>query len=168
MLGAWTKNTLHNAHMRDWESMSMILATMSFGALTYAAQTHMQSIGRDDQQEFLSKRLSTEKLAAAAFQRAGFFSIFPALMDNTMILASQDPLFDTRVTGQPSQGFTSFPAMGAVDNAMNSVRGVTGMLSGDPYSKKDARAVFGTLPFGNTLPMLWFSNLVLRNLPQRD
>jgi hypothetical protein len=79
MLGAWTKNTLHNIHMRDWESMSMILATMTFGSLAYVAQTHLQSIGRSDREEWLEKRLSPEKLAASAFQRAGFYSIFPAV-----------------------------------------------------------------------------------------
>lgn len=168
MLGAWTKNTLHNIHMRDWESMSMILATMTFGTLSYVAQTHLQSFGRSDRDKFLDYRLSQQKIAAAAFQRAGFYSLFPAVVDNMGYLAGFDPLFDTRVTGQPSQGLTSFPALGIIDNAMNSVRGVTGTASGDPFSQKDARAMFGTLPFGNTLPMLWFSNSIVRGLPERD
>jgi hypothetical protein len=168
MLGAWTKNTLHNIHMRDWESMSMILATMTFGALSYAAQTHLQAIGRSDRDKFLQYRLSSQKLAASAFQRAGFYSVFPAMADNMAYLAGFDPLFDSRVTGQPSQGLTSFPALGMLDNAMNSVRGIAGTAHGDPFSQKDARAIFGTLPFQNTLPMLWFANAAVRGLPERD
>lgn len=168
MLGAWTKNTLHNIHMRDWESMSMILATMTFGSLAYVAQTHLQSIGRSDREEWLEKRLSPQKLAASAFQRAGFYSVFPAVADNMAWLAGFDPLFDSRVTGQPSQGLTSFPALGMLDNAMNSVRGVAGMAHGNPFSQRDARAIFATLPFQNTLPMLWLANTAIRGLPERD
>ncbi|NKK65642.1 DUF882 domain-containing protein [Rhizobium leguminosarum bv. viciae] len=169
MLGAWTKNTLHNIHMRDWETMSMILGTMTFGALSYAAQTHLQSIGRSDREEWLEKRLSPQRLASSAFQRAGFYSVFPAVTDNMAgYLLGMDPLFDTRVTGQPSQGMVSFPALGMLDNAMNGIRGVTSVAHGDPFSQRDARALFGTLPFQNTLPMLWFANTAIRGLPERD
>ncbi|MGV2049977.1 D-Ala-D-Ala carboxypeptidase family metallohydrolase [Agrobacterium sp. 22-209-1] len=168
MLGAWTKNTLHNAHMRDWESMSMILGTMTFGSLAYVGQTHLQAIGRSDREDWLEKRLSPQKVAAAAFQRAGFYSIFPAVADNMAYVAGFDPLFDSRVTGQPSQGLTAFPALGMIDNAMNSVRGVAGAVQGNPFSQPDARAMFGTLPFQNTLPMLWFANTAIRGLPEKD
>lgn len=43
-----------------------------------------------------------------------------------------------------------------------------GMASSHHHTRQDAQAIFGTLPFGNTLPMLWFANGVMRNLPQRD
>jgi len=168
MLGAWTKNTLHNIHMRDWESMSMILGTMTFGALAYTAQTHLQSIGRPDREEFLKKRLDEKKLAFAAFQRSGFSSLFPMVADNGMYLAGMDPLFDTRVTGQPSQGLMSFAGASLIDNAMNATRGVAGATHGDPYSQRDWRALMGVLPFSNAFPMLWFTNSVAQSLPERD
>jgi hypothetical protein len=168
MIGAWTKNTLHNIHMRDFESMSMIIGTMTFGALAYTAQTHLQSIGRPDRERFLKQRLDEKKMAFAAFQRSGFSSLFPMVADNMMFLAGQDPLFDTRVTGQPSQGFTSFAGASLIDNTFNAARGATGTLSGDPYSQRDWRALVGTLPFSNAFPMLWFANSVAHSLPERD
>lgn len=140
MLGAWTKNTLHNAHMRDWESLSMMLGTMTFGALAYVAQTHLQSIGRGDRERFLERRLGERKVVAAAFQRAGFSSLLPGVYDNLAYVAGLDPLFDTRASSTPSQGLTSFAALSLLDNAMNAVRGGTGTLRGDPYSQRDWRA----------------------------
>jgi len=168
MLGAWTKNTLHNAHMRDWESLSMLIGTMTFGGLAYAAQTHLQSLGREDREKFLEKRLEPRKLAAAAFQRAGFSSLLPGAWDNAMFLGGMDPLFDTRVTGTPSQGLTSFAATALLDSGMKGVRGVAGSLTGDPYSQRDFRALVSALPFGNALPMSWLANALASGLPEKD
>ncbi|WP_164079209.1 hypothetical protein, partial [Stenotrophomonas maltophilia] len=80
-----------------------------------AAQTHLQSLGREDREKFLEKRLEPRKLAVAAFQRAGFSSLLPGAWDNAMFLGGMDPLFDTRVTGTPSQGLTSFAATALLD-----------------------------------------------------
>jgi hypothetical protein len=55
-----------------------------------------------------------------------------------------------------------------LDNVMSSVRGVAGMAHGNPFSQRDARAIFATLPFQNTLPMLWFANTAIRGLPEKD
>ena len=49
-----------------------------FGGLAYTLQTHVNSIGRDDKESFLEERLSVTEIGKAAFQRAGWFSLFPA------------------------------------------------------------------------------------------
>ncbi len=168
MLAAWTKNTLHNAYMRDWETLASIIGSMVFGGLAYASQVHLQSIGRDDREEFLQNRLGGGKLAAAAFQRAGFASIFPGLLDQGAYVAGLDPVFDTRVTGQPSQGLVQFPTAGLADGVLNGVRGVTGAAWGDEFTQQDARSLIGTMPFQNFLPMLWLSNATVQEVPAAE
>lgn len=167
MMAGWTKNTLHNSYMADWESMAMIAATSTFGALAYTAQTHLQSIGMspDDRRKFLERRLNEGQLARAAFQRAGFSSLIPMLADTGLRLGDRDPLFDTRASGQPSGGLTSFAAASLYDSIHNGIKGLAGAAQGNGYSKQDWRALQSTLPFSNALPMMWFSNAMSSGLP---
>ncbi|RIX99516.1 DUF882 domain-containing protein [Aureimonas flava] len=166
MFGGWTKNTLHNIHMRDWESLSSVITTMTFGAMAYTAQRHLQSLGRADRDEFLARELDTKRLIAASFQRAGFSSMFPAGIDQMGYLLGFDPLFDTRTSGTPSRGLTSFPAINLLDDTMNALHGVSSAARGETYRRQDARALWSLVPFQNTLPMLWFFNNTVGRLPE--
>lgn len=169
MFGAYAKNTLHNLHMRDYESVSMLLGTSFFGGLTYAAQTYAQSIGRGDQQQFLARRLDTKSMAAAAIQRGAWSSILPAAADIGAGMLGIDPVFDSRVSGTPSQGLTSFPALNLYDSIATASRGTMRSLATDEaFSQKDVRAMFGALPFGNMLPMVWAANGLMADLPEWD
>lgn len=169
MLAGWSKNTLHNIHMRDWESLSSIITTMTFGGLAYVAQTYLQAAGRSDREEFLAKRLSASKVPAAAFQRAGFSSAFPMLADIGSGMLGFDPVFDARVTGTPSQGITSFPLANAVDDLATGMRGVAQAMRRDHrFTERDYRKVASLHPFANTLPMMWFHNSVGGALPAKD
>lgn len=188
MFGAYTKQTLHNLHVgglnpfkegnHTFETYSMMMATTFFGALTYMSQTYLQSLGREDQQEFLTNRWGEnyEKVAFAAFQRSGWTSIFPFAVDNVMYLGGLDPLFDTRASGQPSQGLFSNPTVNAIDGVMRATRGVTGMATGalgltdsaGTFTEKDAKAVLNVLPFSNFLPFVAITNLAVSNLPEKE
>lgn len=187
MFGAYTKQTLHNLHVgglnpfregnSTFETYSMMMATTFFGALTYMSQTYLQSLGREDQQEFLTNRFGEdyEKVALAAFQRSGWTSIFPFAVDNMLYLGGQDPLFDTRASGQPSQGLFSNPTVNAIDGVMRATRGITGFVTGstgltdeNTFTQKDARAVINTLPFANFLPFVSITNLAVSNLPEKE
>ncbi len=169
MFGAYTKNTLHNLHMRDFETVSMVLGTSVFGALTYAAQTYLQSLGRSDQQQFLDRRLNPKALGAAAFSRSAYSSVMPMLADIGTYALGADPLFDNRSSGTPAQGLWSNPSMSLADNVLNASRGITGTLGrGEAYGQRDARALAGALPFGNLLPVVWATNALVRNLPAQD
>lgn len=146
----------------------MWMGTMVIGSMVYAAQMHLQSIGRSDRDKFLKERLSPEKLAAAAFQRSGMSSILPMLADQGAYLAGYHPLFDTRSTGSASQGFISNPSLGFVDSFAKAIRGGAGVASkGSPWSQSDERAAFSLLPGGNLLPFVWMNNALIRGLPEK-
>ena len=166
---AWTKNTLHNLHMRDFEAASMVLATSFFGSVIYAAQSILQSQGRSDQDKFLEKRLDTKSLAAAAIQRGAWSSLLPMGVDIGTYALGADPIFDTRSTGTPMQGILSNPSVGLIDNVLKAARGGTASLFTDEaYSQKDARALQAALPWGNALPVVWIANSLMQDLPDQD
>lgn len=169
MLGAYTKNLLHNLHMRDFESASMILGTTVFGALGYVAQTHLQSIGRSDRDKFLERRLDDKSIAAASVQRAAWSSLIPMVADNLGYFMGQDPVFNQRVTGTPAQGIFSNPSAALIDTMAKAGRGITGAtINGEEYSQPDARALLGLVPFANLLPVVMLSNELISGLPEED
>ena len=149
MLGAWSKQTLSGLHHRDWEAASAFLTTMFFGGLFYAGQTYVNSIGRDDRQDYLNDRLSPDKLGLAAFQRSGFSSILPVGLDMGTTAVGLDPIFDFRTSGLKSGGvkaselILSNPTGDLIDGAARATSGIVQGLFNEDYtfSEQDAKAV---------------------------
>ncbi len=184
MFGAWTKQTLHNLHVAGlnplksdnhvFENYSMMMGTLFLGALAYSAQVHLQSVGRSDRQKFLEERLGKDgeykRLAAAAFQRSGWTSLAPLMVDNLVLgPVGMDPLFDTRSTGTPSQGLLSNPTFALIDSAYRGLRGVGKTVTQDsPFSQTDARAITSLAPYSNWLPFVWLNNLAISGLPEKE
>jgi hypothetical protein len=169
MLAAYTKQTLHSIHMRDWPAFTSFMFSMVFGGIAYSAQTYLQSIGRSDQQDFLTQKLGDDdkgsmekKLALAAFQRTGAASVIPMLADQMTWMAGMDPLFAARTTSLPSQGLVSNPTLSLVDNVLMSTRS---MFTGE-YSQTDARRQASLLLFQNFLPFQWTLNSFISDLPE--
>jgi len=178
MLASWAKNTLHNANMMrqgDYgTTLNMIVATSFFGGLAYYAQSHLQTVAMDDatRKKHLEQRLgkNNEKLYAAAFSRASYSSIFPMFLDNALMLPlGMDPVFDTRVTGTPSQGIVSNPTLALYDNVVNALRGSSrAAFTDDRMDKRTMRSIAGVMPFGNSIPMIALMNGVTQGMPDRN
>src|SRR6478609_5861640 len=105
MMAAYTKQFLYGINMRDWETFVAFSSSMALGGAVYAGQSYLQSIGRSDQQKFLDDRLSEKKIAAAAFQRAGFASFLPLGADSVLAMGGMPALFDTRASSLSSKWF---------------------------------------------------------------
>jgi len=174
MIGSWTKNTLHNINMNrgqfDPTTVHMIMATSFWGGMAYMAQTSLQTVGMTESEraEFLKDRWgeNNENLYAAAFQRASYASMFPMLIDNALMYPlGMDPVFDHRVTGTPSQGLTSFPALSMYDNLMRGVRGTSqAALHGDDFDESTTRALVSTMAFQNFLPVQMGINALTQDM----
>lgn len=167
MAGAWSKQFLHNVHMRDMETFMAFSASMFSAGLTYTVQTYMQSLGRSDQEAFLERRLSAEAIGLASFQRAGFASLFPLLIDSGARGVGLDPLFDFRTTGQPTDALFGNPTVGLIDDAAKATAGAVDIFRGG-FSQADARNMLRVLPFQNVLPVTMGFNALIHQLPERD
>lgn len=154
MVAAWQKQTLRGVHHRDFETFSAWATSMFFGGLSFVAQTYINSVGREDQQEFLDKRLNALDLGKSAFQRAAFASIVPAAADTVVYFAGYEPVFAYgRTTGLASGGITSNPTLDLADKVMRGGKGVIAPFVQDDYafSQQDARAITGSLAFQNAM-----------------
>lgn len=167
VIGAHTNHFLRNLHHRDKEAFSIFLGSMLMGGLTYIGQTHLQSIGRSDREEWLENRLSTENIAKAAFMRGGAFALAPTVVDTTRSVGGFDPLFDFRTSGQSSHFIFGNPTTGLLDEDIPKV--INGFLNGEETTQQDIRNFSRILPFQNTLPVAIGLNAMLSttDLPER-
>lgn len=170
MLGAWSKQTLHNLHMRDMETAQSFLFTSLMASVLYVAQTSINSAGRADAQEFRDERLQPEEIAKAAFQRAGWASLIPATYDTVSMLTLADkPTFAFgRSTGLASDFIKGNPTVDLLNSAARATKGlVSAPLRDDyDYSQDDFRAATNLLWFKNALGVSNVLNTLSSNLPE--
>lgn len=168
VLQAWEKQSLYALRMHDLTAFSAFMHTMFFGSLAYLAQTYLNSIGRDDREEYLETRLNPEAVAKAAFQRSGYSSILPPAVDSVAGLAGFQPVFNNyaRTTGLASGLITGSPVFDLADNAARALRGATSAAQPDNnFSRQDLEAWFRLMPFQNMLGVRNVLNKIAGELP---
>lgn len=152
-IGAYEKHLLYNLHMRDWESAMSLGYGLMFGGMSYAAIIVLNSVGRDDREEYLAENLSPARLAAGAWQRSNTSSILPPFLDTAATTFGLSPLFSQgRSTGLGNalqENLFGNPTMDLLSSSRT-----LGMLRApfDPnfsVSQADVRAVRNLLPFQN-------------------
>ncbi|WP_422049734.1 hypothetical protein [Shimia sp.] len=156
MMAAYVKQTLAGIHNRDWETFSAFTTSMFFGGLFYAAQQNINSIGRDDREDFLEQRLNPQALAEASFQRAAFSSVIPLAFDTGREAFGLDPIFDFRSSGLRGGGGPVGATLGnptgdLIDGVFRATGGMAQAAFSSDYdfSQKDAKAVAKVIMFQN-------------------
>ncbi len=169
MIAAWTKQTLTGLHHRDWDTFVAWSTSIFFGGLSYMAQTHINSLGRDDRAKYLRERLSPEALGRSAFQRAGFSTIVPGAVDSTLWAVGYEPVFAYgRTTGLNSSALLGNPTTDLFDKGLKAARGAAASMtrSDYDYSQQDMRAATSVLPFQNAMGIRNFYHILGQNLPR--
>lgn len=168
-LVAWDNQLQYNLHMRDPAALSYLAINVAFGALIYAVQTQLSSLGRSDRDEYLEKRLSWDKLAAAGFSRASFSSIIPALFDTGALFFGIQPMFDFRSSGQAQNLWFGNPNTGFIfEDAPKAIRGLLNATIGeDEFTQQDLRSMSRTVPLGNWIPVQILLSILSQGVPEK-
>jgi hypothetical protein len=165
---AWAKQFLHNVHMRDFNTFTTFAYTMMTGAAVYMLQEHLKSAGRGDRDQFLQKRLAPEKIAAAAWSRAGWSSFLPTAIDSVRTAGGVKPIFDNRTSGNASDFWFGNAGTGLVDDTFKAVRGLIGpTLDGRARTQEDTRNMVRPFIWQNSLPSTILMNYLTRGMPER-
>ena len=169
MLVSYSKQFLHNINRRDFAAFSAMMYSCLFGGLSYTLQTHVNAIGREDKNKFLDERLSIEEIGKAAFQRAGWASLFPALIDTGAGFMGEDPLFAYgRSTGLASGVLRGIPLVDLIDNVGKVIYGGSRAMFNDEYqwSRGQQRALNSLVPFQNAIGIKNVLNKTMEGLPR--
>jgi len=168
-LTAYENQLLQGLATRDSRQAMMALGSTISGGLVYMAQVHLQAIGRSDAQEFTAKRLNDPmKFGLAVFQRTGFSSVIPMVADTVLSATPAGPLFDSRVSGQPSDFLFGSPTIGLLNDAAKTSKALmTSTWNGVPMTQAQLRDLQRLSIFGNTMPLLQTYNAAMADRPSR-
>jgi hypothetical protein len=163
-LNAWENQFLYNLHMSDWRSAAAFAYATTWAGLVRAAQVQLMAQGRSDKQDYLEKHTSPEALARAGFQRAGWASIIPMIVDT----ASPYPVFDARSSGQPTGIVFGNPMGSAYDASKRFLAGAArSAIEGRSMTQSEVRAGANLFPFQNALGVSNLLSYMIQSLPER-
>lgn len=172
MMVAYTKQLLYGLHMRDFQAFSSFAFSMMAAGTAYTAQTYTKSLGREDAEEYRAKRLTTNEIAKAAFQRAGFASIIPTAIDSVWVSTlGDDPIFAYgRSTDLASSVFRGNPSVDLVNKALGSVGNLAKPAARDDYefSQENARDLASLMAWSNAMGIQNMLNALTGDLPARS
>jgi hypothetical protein len=164
VIGAHSKQMLHNIHMWDRESLSTFLATSLTAQLGHIAQTVANAPSLSEKQ--LEERLSIKGIAMGGFQRTGMTALLPMLTDTALLVAGQKGVFNSRSTGQPSNIFGN-PTTGLLDDIPNAINAIVQPLTqGRQVSRQEMRAIIRPLIWQNTLPITTLLGTMSQGRPE--
>ena len=154
MIVSWTKQTLHGLTVRDLQAAQAFAAVTMFAGASYVAQTHLNSLGRDDKNQFLEERLNPLEIAKAAFQRSSYASLIPAAVDTGMLFYTTEPVFAYgRTTGLASNLINGIPSVDLANKLSKAVLGGSRAILNDDFqwSKSHQRALNSSLFLQNAI-----------------
>jgi hypothetical protein len=156
-IGSWSKHTMALIHHHDADMLYGFAASMLFGTMAFAAQRGLANMALPDheRQKAYEKDFTFGRLAAAGFQRSGASSLFPGAFDFGIQAFGGAPVFDTRATQQPTQGWGANPTFGQIDALFSTSRQISKGLEGqDPYTSQDFRKTIQALTPLYSIPVL--------------
>jgi len=166
---AYSKQLLHGLHMRDFTFFSAAMSSTFIAALVYIAQTHIQAIGKSDNEkkEFLESRLNLSTIGRAAFQRSTYSTLLPTFIDTGTNLFGIEPMFNYRSSGLDINLVTGNPSYRLIEKGWGAVKGIGTALADDEYdfSKQSLYKIKAILPFQN---MLGVTNILQYMIDESD
>lgn len=175
LLSAYTKQTMHGMHKRDFDAFSKLALQTFLGTLVFIGQTHLRAMTKDDPQAYLDRKFKGKdgdewyRPIVAGFGKTGQASHIPFLVDTGLDLLSYDRLFDNRNSGLSSGGFLSNPALSLGDNILGTAKAALSVAKDDyDWSQVNARDLKGLAPFATILPISMGIDLMMKDLPYKS
>ena len=169
--GAYEKHTLHGVSQKNRIAFASMAWSSFFAGISYMAQTHLNAIGRDDERQYREERLSPLEIGKAAFQRAGYASLLPGLMDTAVTLPGfvDKPIFAYgRTTGLATNFLDGIPSVDLANNVGRAAGSLGALRSDYDYSRGDWESLWSLLAFQNALVLRNLGNSVADNLPEKS
>jgi hypothetical protein len=166
---AWENQLLHGLAARDGRTFAQFTASMLSGAMVYAVQTQLQALGRSDADQFLEKKFAPGAFGAAVFQRAGFSSLLPMIIDSAAVFTPAGPVFDARPSGQSTDFIFGNPFFSLVNDVQKTTRTIMNRTwDGKEMSQPELRQMARTMFLQNTMPIIQGYSLLISDQPEKN
>jgi hypothetical protein len=166
-LQAHSRILLHGLKHMDAERFISWSLGMSLAGMAYVARTQLEASARKDRDKFLRDRLTTGKIAAAAFNMSGFSALIPPVVDTALKVApGADPVFShgrTSGLGTSLTDLGSYPGGATVKGLGNAASALKdGHLTHSEYQNMQR-----LLPFARVLGVKQALDAMGNGLPER-
>ncbi|WP_432473733.1 hypothetical protein [Amphritea sp. HPY] len=166
MIGSWAKHSLRTyGRLKSGEGReAAVIAQMvaaPLAAMQYTMRTYAQAAGREDQDEFLEKRLRPEVIAATAANYMPALGVPMAFASTGLYIGGGAmPVF--RSSGYAPDLATAGPVPEFLQSLTKTARNVTKSATGEmDWSDGNWRNAARLIPFNNTLVGTAFTNTML-------
>ena len=168
MIVSWSKQFQHGFSANDWRGWSGFMYSSMFAGLGYYTQTQVNSIGRENRDEYLEERLSSGEIAKQMFARSTWASFLPAIIDSGAAFLHDEPVFAySRSTGLDQRfSLSSVPSVDLAFDAFDSATGAARAMQDDyQFSRGQGRALRSILPLQNVVGIKTALDLLVDDLP---
>jgi hypothetical protein len=165
---AYNRQTLAQWQIGDSEAIGRgMIAAVPIGMMQYMATTYLNSIGRNDRDEYLQKMLSPGRIAIAAFSRASFTSIGPVAYDTFAASFGMETLGGFRATGLESDPLFGNPTFSLFTAGRQGIGGSIRAFFDPNYdlSDENIRGVRTAVPYSRLPGTSLFWNSILNQTP---
>lgn len=167
MLGAHSKVLLKGLNQRDLYTFTSFASSVFLGSMTYIAQTYLNTVGREDQDEVLAKRFTPDQIALGGIMRSSWYTTLSLPTDIAHYAFMGTPVTSARTTGLAT-GFFGSPTIDLGNNVVNAIGSVGEMTHGNAFSRPDAQAWRSILPGQNLMGVTQVFNLLASGLPKYE
>lgn len=171
ILNAYSKSMLWGLHTRNTEmAMSLMWGTL-MGSAVYAGRLYVNSMGREDREEYLDKHLSLGNVVANGISRTAQASILPGLIDSTVSPLFGGQIFsESRTTGLAAGTGPFTDALGNPSlDLMNKLGNIPKTIGTDIVGDHDQNAAairrsLGMLPWQNAMGVQQVLNVLAEGI----
>ena len=169
-IGSYETQLLSNLQAADARAMASFSINTFFGLVSYLAITNVKFAGRPEE---LEKYLTTEEMAKGAFQRSGFATHFPALIDTIFQVGGSDAVFASGRSSGLTSGILSFdstPVGSLADGLTGTAQGILApIFSGDyQYSQQNFKKSRKIIPYHNAAGASYLLHSLQQAFPENS
>ena len=153
-LSQWSRNFLYTAQIKDAGAVAAAASSIVGTGLLYGARVYLNSIGREDAQDYRDNMLTDERLVLAALGKNSFVNVIPGAIDFAAPFAGYDPVFsfartsgiqggDLRSTPVGDFAFSAASAIAQTARSIYSEDYVFSQQTADNYRRAFLPNIFG-------------------------
>jgi hypothetical protein len=167
MLNSINQQLLRGVHHRDIQTFVSFSTSMFLGSMVYVAQTSIDYANDDKRRK---ERLEPGRIAAAAYQRAGFSAITVPIIDSALAATGFDPIFKYgRTSGLGTDLLTGNSTLTGVSDLVNTATMPIRLLHDDySFSQKDLERIQRLTPFQRLLGVKNAFHAIGDNFPKQS
>ena len=163
---AYSKLLIHGFKIDGFKAFAPWATSMAVASVAYMIRQQANTIGLKDRQKILKERLTTERIALAAFNNAGMSSLLPMGADTVWSTLGQEPIFSQAKTtgiGSSLRNATTVPGLRTLYDAAR----IPSMLGDGTVTRSEMKSATNWAPMASLWGVKNVLDILAEDFPER-